>query len=480
MRIKTKKLIKWLGLASLAMAIYTFIGAMLLFKIPTRISSETVQAVRPQDFYGDTVGEDRVALIDPAKEAFLARIAMIDAAKVSVDLASHAFTGGNSTELLMGTLVEAADRGVKVRIIVDGILGGMLVGDFRNVVYSAANHENIEIRFYEPLNPLAPWTYNNRLHDKMMIVDNSIAIMGGRNLEDRFFHPVEYAGKLTNDRDVVVFSTQTPPGAQSGVIQLVTYYEELFTSPYSKVPVTVCSNWQRREGDKRLKQLRLLVERTRSESPETFAPVDFMAISVPTNKVTLVHNPLTRMNKEPICWYTLATLINATDERVFLQSPYIVPTKEIFSYLENGALPAGTVLFTNSYASTPNIPAYSGYVRHRQELLESGVQIYEYQGPDSVHAKTVIIGNRLGAVGSFNLESRSAYLSTESMLIIDSKPFVQQLEATLDGYFGNTLAVSGEYDYAFDKKIPVGDVTSFKKILIRIVSLLTAPFDHLL
>ena len=97
----------------------------------------------------------------------------------------YSIAKGESTDLIMAALFKAADRGVYTRVLLDGIANG-LRGNRRGVLYALASHPNIEVKYYEPFQLFKPWAWQNRMHDKIMIVDGQLGIIGGRNIGDKY------------------------------------------------------------------------------------------------------------------------------------------------------------------------------------------------------------------------------------------------------------------------------------------------------
>lgn len=182
--------------------IYTIITAVVLFYLP--VKKEKTSPTNMNHFLGTKKSTDRVLLLEDGYNSGVARIKMIQEARHSIDIAYYALGKGESTELILGALVEAADRGVHVRVLLDGISHN-LRGKRSTVRYALASHPNIEFKYYEPFTLLKPWTWNNRLHDKIMIADTNISISGGRNIADKYLArtPSKY---FVYDRDVVVFN----------------------------------------------------------------------------------------------------------------------------------------------------------------------------------------------------------------------------------------------------------------------------------
>lgn len=137
-------------------------------------------------------------------------------------------------------------------------------------------------------------------------------------------------------------------------------------------------------------------------------------------------------------------------------------------------------MLTNSLYSTPNPPAYSGYLNYRKKLLDSGINIFELQAKDSIHAKSYVFDKELLAIGSFNLDHRSAYLSTESMVIIQSEDIVNKFTEQTSNYISKSLLVDGNYSYSPKEGVDELPVNLFKSFIIKLLSFITRWFEYLL
>lgn len=173
------------------------------------------------------------------------------------------------------------------------------------------------------------------------------------------------------------------------------------------------------------------------------------------------------LSKEPLILQQIIAFSEEAKEQVLLQSPYIIPNRQMRSYLENKNSEADFYYLTNSVNSSPNYFALAGYLKHRPLIATQSKLLFEYQGEGSIHAKTYIFDRQISMVGSFNLDARSSFLSTESMVVIDSKEVASQLALNMKKL---ALSESGE------KKQP-----SWSKLaVISLLRLLIYPFDFLL
>jgi cardiolipin synthase C len=430
-------------------------------------------------FYGENTTQDRVILLEEKSFSALARIHLLENAEESIDVAYYTIHEGYIADLLLGMIFDAADRGVKVRILLDGMFHN-LRGNFKDVLYAFIQHPNIEIKFYETFKPLKPWTWNNRMHDKILVIDQKYAVIGGRNIGNRYF--IQDGDKApTNDRDVLVINTDLEKAQSSAVYQMNTYFNQVWDHPFSEFPLETLSKRQQQKALKMNKEMQQKLHKLQESDPSLFKNTyDWLKMSLPTKKVTLVHNPIQRFNKEPWIWYDLTNLMKSAKESITIQSPYIIPTKQMQEYVEPLMVKPEKITFlTNSIASSPNVMAFSGYTNYREGLAKQGANLYEYQGPDSLHAKTFVYDNRLVAIGAFNVDSRSAFLNTETMVVIDSVEFAEKLGKELDYYFSKSLQLGADGNYLENQDVKKGEASFIKSITIKVLSYITRLFEHL-
>lgn len=427
-------------------------------------------------------GQDRVALVEGRYYSGISRINLLENAEKSLDIAYYTVDNGVSADIFFGQILEVADRGVQVRILLDGIFHHFR-GLSRDTLYAFIDHPNIKIKYYEPLNPLKPWTWHNRLHDKFIIVDNEIAMIGGRNIGDRYFlGEGDGHGDIVRDRDVILLNTEPREYESSVIKELDDYFALLWGHQYSKSAKRNMWRWQSRRGERRGEYLREYIGGVNKSYPELFNnPFDWQTISVPTNKISLIHNPIQRFNKEPWILNQILRLMDNSEGSIFIQSPYIIPTRNMLDHesLDN-ILSKEITILTNSLGTSPNYPAMGGYIRHRRKIRDVSSHLYEYQGVGSIHGKSYIIDDRISLVGSFNLDARSAFLSTETMVVIDSYEFAKALNEQVNELVESSLLVDEDYSYAENPLVERKKPSFIKWLLMAISSVLTFFFDYLL
>lgn len=413
-------------------------------------------------FFGDKEGVDKALIIEKRSASAKARINLIQHATTSIDLAYYAVGNGVASDIFYATILEAAQRGVRVRLLFDGIFHN-LKGSRRAIYKTLLSHPNIEIRFYEPLNPLKPWTLHNRLHDKFVIVDNTYALIGGRNIGDKYYLE-SYEKKVVEDRDLLIIKSSKQENSGSVLSQFTHYFSSLWDHPYTKEKRV-------RATKATYQEVLLKLDATKEEYPDHFLPpIDWSSYALATNKVTLITNPIQRLNKEPWILMEMVALSSITNSTILAQSPYIIPSYRMKSYLKELNDGVEISYLTNSKFSSPNYFALAGYLKHREKL---GPNVFEYHGSGSIHAKSYIFDRRLSMIGSFNLDARSAFLSTESMVVIDSEELATALTQNIELLTEDSLISTQPKNREFS-------IPWYKRVLIALCRVLLFPFDSLL
>ena len=387
--------------------------------------------------------------------SMIARAWLTGAAERSIDVQYFIFTADNVGLIAVDYLLRAADRGVRVRLLVDDF---MLEADGDQLLALDA-HPNIEIRLYNPTANIGknlPTTvfnlttdfrgFNQRMHNKTFIVDGQVVITGGRNIADEYFdYDHEYNFR---DRDVLLLG-----GASSEVQRSFnTFWESALSVPVAKLvrstatpdTATVYRYLHDYTCDPRnfWPQVR---ERIKSV-PVAFARILQSESFVWSDSVSFVaDNPGKNSGTDGLGGGGVSTselirLVKSARKSVTIESPYLVTTRQSQDLFREAIARGVRVrVLTNSLASTDNVDAFSGYVRERDALLGIGVDIYEFK-PDAeerrrlltgalqstlnfapkfgLHAKSMVVDDNVVVIGTFNLDPRSANLNTECLAVI--------------------------------------------------------------
>lgn len=480
MKRRIIKLIKWLPLL---LFIYEIGGALLPFVHTKQVSSSFVQNFDPRSFFSDTEGPDRARIVESSMDALECRIQMIHQAKKRIVLSTFDIRDGSSCRDIFSSLLEAADRGVRVDILVDGLYGSLHMGG-NPIFYAAGSHPNIEIRFYNVPSLFRPWTINGRLHDKYLLIDDKLLLMGGRNTFDYFLG--EYnPNDLSYDRDVLVYNTAYGAEAsksKSVLSQIDAYFESVWNSPYCRTVFDSPSGFMKKKlpgAREELSEYDYIL--TKTMPGLVTADHDYGPETVPIRKATLISNPIHIMAKEPRVWYQITYLMEHAKNRVTIQTPYAVLSDAMDQGLTAIASSVpDTTLLVNATSVGDNIMASSDYTHNRGEILKTGVRLREYFGDRSSHGKSILIDDRLSIIGSYNLDMRSTYVDTETMLVIDGEELNSQLDYRIGALERDSLTVKPDGSYEEDPAVSAIPLTAEKRLLFAVTSRLFQLIRYLI
>jgi len=396
-----------------------------------------------------------VYVLEDGGGALMIRGWLSEYAEETIDIQYFIFSTDNVGLIACDYLVRAADRGVKVRLLVDDILVDAEIED----ILSLDAHENIDIRIYNPGVNLGKNIFgkikkfatdfrsaNQRMHNKTFIVDGKVVITGGRNIADEYFdfdHDYNF-----RDRDVLLL------GKTSKTVQ--SSFNDFWDHPLA---VNI-----KEMTDKK-------VVNNNGEDPYKADSVEFVS-DVPGK-----NDSKRKLGGGGLSTDALIELVKNAKESIDIQSPYLI-TSKLSQDLFREATQRGVKIriLTNSLASTDNLEAFSGYQRSRKKLLKTGVEIYEWK-PDAAirykimmgdlqtkldftpvfgfHAKSMVVDEKIAVVGTFNLDPRSANLNTECMAIIHSEQIATDMLKEIEEEFKLENAWRTTLDYNPDKEVAV-------------------------
>jgi putative cardiolipin synthase len=405
-------------------------------------------------------GETGVLLVNEGLDAFAARALSARSAGRSLDLQYYIWHDDLTGRLLALEAWRAAQRGVRVRMLLDDMNARGL--DHHMLALDA--HPNIEIRLYNPfrnrggLRRLAEtvirvFRVNHRMHNKAWIVDGRMAVVGGRNIGKEYF---DAAGDA-NFRDLDVILMGPAVAGASAVFDR--YWNSDTVVPLGKLSGV---------DDASLGALvRDVQARTASEEAQTYLRrVDassgvqaFVAGKVQVHwvrDIAVVSDPPRKWRdngQQEWLVHSLAATIASASRRASLISPYFVPgetgTRNLATLSSRG-LQVGII--TNSLAANDVPAVHSGYARYRERLLAAGVRLHELRAQGrsqpataglfgssgaSLHTKAFVVDERRGFVGSFNMDPRSVNLNTEMGVLFDHPGLGAALQAEYDRLAGS-------------------------------------------
>ena len=393
-------------------------------------------------------------------DGFLARVQMIDAAERTLDLQYFIFRTDETGKLLAAAVLRAADRGVRVRLMLDD--GETKPGDEQMAALDA--HPQIEIRVYNPfayrgsslfLRGLE-FSFNSarldyRMHNKLMVVDNSIALVGGRNVGDQYFQ-IDPESQYADD-DVF---------AAGPMVQRLSATFDEFWNCALAIPARALTKGMTSEAALAKYREVLTAHRqqvkadgmdysTRIASGEPLASILSGKLPLIWARAQLVYDSPDKKSVDKgemvgrLMHKPVAAAVADVQSELLMISPYLIPGDEgmqLFAELRKRNVTVR--ILTSSLEATTVILAQAGYMKYRVPLLEMGAELYEIRsllgnsrgsgqtasisrfGNYSLHAKLFVLDRQRLFVGSMNFDQRSMHLNTEIGLIIDSPELAQQ------------------------------------------------------
>ena len=429
----------WTALCNiLVLGVIFSLGGCAGFKYPAPLQESSMMQVE-QDL-ATTEGEfhSPIRLVGQGDEALLARLAMIDAASSRIDLQVYIFKADNSGDLVIHALMAAAQRGVAVRLLLDDFGTGQQDEKFARL----ASHPNIEVKLFNPTQfrrfQAAGMLFDfslksRRMHNKLMITDQRLAILGGRNIGDMYFD----SGAEANFHDLDVIVSDAVAKSLTNAFEL--YWQHPLAVPIASIhPISSPRSWQRLFDS----LLQTADNQAKRNAAKQYADTVLNASSLWQDAVVniVVDHPDKLLTSPQVATTHLVPvmqrLLSDVEHSALIVSPYFVPQDNLITQLadwvQGGA--AVTVL-TNSLAATDVLAVHAGYAPWRKKMLAAGIQLWEFK-PDtqhssqqhkvlgasraSLHAKTFIFDQRYIFIGSLNLDPRSLHLNTELGVILET------------------------------------------------------------
>lgn len=415
-----------------------------------------------------------IYVLDKGEEALLARAWLVDNAQKTIEVQYFIWSTDNIGILASEALLRAADRGVKVRVIVDDLL----IDAPDKSLLALAKHPNIDIHIYNPQHSVGTPFHkrllniavnfrgvNQRMHDKTFIVDGKLAITGGRNMAAEYF---DYNNAYNfRDRDALLLGDVAK--------SMQTSFEKFWSSPLSAPVEELYDGLGLMQKHVKVKddEIQNIYQELHNyaKNPENFSAENLNAIqNIPTAFMRLA---------EQITWTVvefisdtpgknkmkyllggggastlkLAQLVESANEQIVIQSPYLVMSNQAQNLFKSAIKRGVKVrINTNSLASTDNIQAFSGYRNQRDQLIKMGIEIFEYK-PDpqikqqlvrqavlqnirppvfAIHAKTMVVDNKSVYIGTFNFDPRSQNLNTEVGVIVQNENLAKNVQQAIE------------------------------------------------
>jgi len=407
---------------------------------------------------GEAKDKSNFLIINSAHEALLWRLALVDSATTAIDIQTFLWGSDYSGALLFDRIIKAAERGVRIRLLVDDI---WLKGNDQNLA-SLSQHPSFKIRLYNPSRVRnSTWgqafyfitnyrKMNRRMHNKTFIADGVMSIQGGRNIGDHYFG----LDKTYNFRDLDVIAT-------GPVLKSIKRDFDIFWNSSDAYPaeqlaeshsVKVISN-----------SIRKLSKEVKSEASDKLSSYPTQHQSwesklstlsskmIPGKAVFISDLPDKYETSDTGIVESVSDMLLKAKKEIFIVSPYFIPYQLSFDKLIKLREKGVTVrILVPSLGANNHTPAHSHYRKYRKKILEAGFHLHEYNSQPSqeqrnlcdvdpvrskwigMHLKTFIVDRRYSFIGSLNLDPRAMNINTEAGLIIDSPQLGEKLASHID------------------------------------------------
>ncbi|MGL6261200.1 phospholipase D-like domain-containing protein [Vibrio sp. WXL210] len=407
-------------------------------------------------FQDELEGKTGVYVLEQGAEAMMSRTWLTSRAEQSIDIQYFIFSVDNVGLIATDYLVRAAERGVKIRVIIDDLLLGARADELQML----SAHHNISIKVYNPNTNMGRnllqkvgslmldfHAFNQRMHNKVFIVDGQLAITGGRNIANEYFgfdHEYNF-----RDRDVFL--------AGEAVDDMQSSFETFWHSELS-VPIEHLAEFDDQDAQLEFSRLHSYacnptnfhpdIRKEIELVPDTFQRLAEQGKFTFVDRVDYISDQPGKNDQTAFLaggsptHTKLIELLSQSEKSIIIQTPYLVTSqadREFLQHLVDSGIEIK--ILTNSLASTDNLEAFSGYQRSREALLNTGVELYEFR-PDArvrqrvmtehmfkrlpttpifgLHAKSMVIDDSTTVIGTYNFDPRSANLNTESFTVIHS------------------------------------------------------------
>ena len=452
------------------------IGFVLVYVVINLVIAVVGSSKQPE-YSGDkqiamqsTDGTERAVIVEDNSDALLSRVRMIQNAQSEIILSTFDFMSDESGRIMIGALCEAADRGVKVEVLVDGF-DGVLHMKWNPYFYALSANENVTLMMYNEINPFTMYKGMARMHDKYLVVDRQIYMLGGRNTFNYFLG--DYSDYKNYDRDVLVWRRK--PAAQqedASVNELLAYYETVKNSGECSSFAHGKSLADRYCVKHAMERIEEEYEKYCSEHEELSDEYSYEDNTFQVESIALLSNPVNAGVKEPVVWHKLMSLIGSAKESVKLHTPYIICNDMMYDTIKDAAAGKEVTVMTNSVANNGNSFGAADLEKNRDRMLDTGVTLLEYDGGVSYHGKSMVIDNDISVVGSFNMDMRSAYLDTELMLVIKSDELNAQLRTIMSEYEKSAVTALPDGSYDNSNNVVPQEITTKRKVRKNIIKTL--------
>jgi phosphatidylserine/phosphatidylglycerophosphate/cardiolipin synthase-like enzyme len=436
---------------------------------------------------------EQVRFLQLDNDALQARTDLIQHAKSEILTEYFAVTDDDVSTSGIALLCEASKRGVKVRVLMDALSNSVkkstIAATYQNCKDQNGNL-NIEFRLFNPLNFTQLESLMHRDHDKMLAVDGHTMIVGGRNVDKKYFGLDEK--RNFKDLDMLINGKV--------VAEAVKYYKEL----WDKDDVVKKPNLEKFNFEKLIngcegnpdhymcqKYLNEEIKISKRELAEISLRMDKLIAAMKAGKMHVKYNNDKNWFQDARTVSNIRLLSNSTkanvsknshqisDElysifskaqhSVLILSPYLIPNERVSKMFKTLINRGVTIkIITNSLKSTDNLFAQAGFKAAKQEMIDMGIELYEYNLVHTTHAKTAVVDDEISLIGTFNLDPRSSQINREIGIVVKDANVAADLTKIINHFKSESLLVGfrgEEVNIDFQNE----GVGSFKKGAVKVI-----------
>ncbi|MBC7419540.1 MAG: phosphatidylserine/phosphatidylglycerophosphate/cardiolipin synthase family protein [Bdellovibrio sp.] len=420
-------------------------------------------------------------LIRDNNEALQIRADLILQAKEQITVQYFTMASDQVSTSVLSLLRDAARRGVQVKILVDGFSH-----QIKPAILAALKKEkNFELKIYNPVDLFTPSKWMNRLHDKSICVDMKICLVGGRNISNKYFIAEE---RSFNDLDIV-FSGASVRTANE-------YFSGIWKSRYSTLPdlksydsagpYDTCTQKEYDECQREKQSINQEILTANNSLNEKSVNLNYGKNSViPNSKIDwlegyeinepidFLYDPTDREKSADGIASKLSKIIESeTKESLIIISPYVTLSDRVLKLFEQLTAKGVYIrIVTNSLNSSDNVIAQTAYRLNRKSLIDIGVEIWEYRGPDTLHAKAFVIDGHTAVVGSYNFDLISEQKNLELAVRLKNVDLAQKLTKMITDFQENSYLID-PISLAADRDDELNKAKAWKKISVTLLKVI--------
>ena len=460
-------------IAALTIGVFAF-GSMSVRAQPTSTLFDWLSAYCP-DCLSKSSRRTGVYVLESGEYALLARAWLTEKAQATIDVQYFIWEPDNIGILAAEALLSAADRGVRVRVLVDDFL----LKTENRILANINHHPNVELRIYNPKHHVGVsvveriyylffdfTSFNQRMHDKVAIFDDHVSITGGRNMADEYF---DYDAVYNfRDRDVLLAGAVTEKVKEN--------FEEFWSSSLALSVDALLGPLATESDESFRRELQAYANNPSNFDPKVRESIADVSTRIQAVLGDMVWTDVEFINDAPGKVSTALDLktygrlveeVSAAQRSILIQTPYLIFPEDGIALLAKKVDEGVRVrIVTNSMLSTDNPMAFSGYQQQRASMIEAGIELFEFRHDASIrdeiitktatnthatislHAKSMVVDGARLFIGSFNLDPRSAQLNTEVGVLIENPTLAKALSRQIekDMLPENSWAISQQFN----------------------------------